>query len=384
MKTVLTSKYIFDGASLLSESALLIDERQIISIIKKNAIEAQYKDIKVIDYGEAIISHAFIDLQINGAMGVLFNDNISEHTLESLYEFNKQCGVCSFLPTLISTKFEDVEMALKVVYDWIKKYKFTRGVCGIHLEGPFISAARKGAHKASNIIKPERVLLEHIVKYSQEFPIMLTIAPEEFKAEDIKYLNENNIIVSIGHSNCTYDEAVSAMRNGAISTTHTFNAMSGLGARDPGLIAASLNLDLYNGVIVDLIHVAIPNLQILYKLKADKMFIVTDSITVTGSSLNSFKLSDISYKISSDSSVRDANGNLGGANTTIIEEIKNCITKCGFSIVDTLKMATIIPARLIKNDSFGKLNVGTSIDDIVIIDANNYTLITKKHNLHQS
>lgn len=384
MKTILTSKYIFDGASLLRESALLIDEKQIISIIKKNAIESQYKDVKVIDYNDAIISHGFIDLQINGAMGVLFNDNISEHTLESLYQFNKQYGVCNFLPTLITTKFEYVELALKVVYDWIKKYKFTRGVCGIHLEGPFISNEKRGAHKSSNIIRPEKHLLECIVKYGRDFPIMLTIAPEKFKADDIKYLHENNIIISIGHSNCSYDEAVSAIKHGAVCTTHTYNAMSGLSSRNPGLIAASLNTDLYNGVIADLVHVTIPNLQILYKLKADKMFIVTDSITVTGSNLNDFQLSDTTYRVQADNSVRDTQGNLGGANITIIEEIKNCITKCGFSIVDTLKMATVIPASLIKNDTFGRLRIGTSISDIIIIDANNYTLIPKKHILHQS
>lgn len=197
-------------------------------------------------------------------------------------------GATSYLPTLITSDFENIPVALEVLKQWFATYGNRRGVAGIHLEGPFISKEKKGIHPENFVIKPTDSLLAQIIPYARLFPIMMTIAPEHFTETQIKYLADNGIIVSVGHTNATYEQADAAFKNGASTVTHIFNAMHGLSGRLPGVVGAILNNDCYAGIIADMLHVHKANIQIMTKVKPDHMFLITDAVTPVGTDLTEF------------------------------------------------------------------------------------------------
>ena len=145
---------------------------------------------------------------------------------------------------------------MQIVKEWTEKYGFSRGVVGIHLEGPFISTIKKGIHCEHLIQDASRSKLEVIASYAKFFPVMMTIAPEKFSDDDIKYLVSQGVVLSVGHSNTTYEVAQKCFALGATAVTHLYNAMSGLTGRDPGVIGAVLNNpECYSAIIPDLHHV---------------------------------------------------------------------------------------------------------------------------------
>ena len=260
---IFSAKYLFDGEDILENKAVMIENHIIQAVVELNTInknECKY-------LGDGIIAPGFIDLQLNGCGGVLFNTTINKATLETMYQTCLRYGTTSFLPTLITCKFTDIELALKVVQDWFNQYGSSRGVIGVHIEGPFISKYKKGIHSEEYIRAPNSKLLELIASYTKCFPIKMTIAPEIFTLEQIKFLHNAGVVLSIGHSNASYNEAVQGINCGITTATHMFNTMSGLTGRNPGVIGAVLNTDIYAGIIVDLYHVDPANVELTYKIK---------------------------------------------------------------------------------------------------------------------
>ncbi|MCC2644357.1 MAG: nagA [Burkholderiales bacterium] len=359
MQQIYTAKYIFDGSNLLPETAVVVQKGLIKEIITLNNL----KDKKLVkNYGDCIITPGFIDLQLNGCGGVLFNDNISYTTLEVMYQTCLGYGTTSFLPTLITCDFKDVLKALETIKTWFTLHNNKRGVIGLHLEGPFISTIKKGIHPEQFIIPPTKELLEQIVVYKKYFPIKMTIAPEVFTIKQIQFLINNNIIVSLGHSNASYSETQNAIKLGARSSTHMFNAMSGLSARNPGMIAAILNSDIHTGLIVDLLHVDKANIQLLNKNKPEQVYLVTDAVTSMGTDMKGFRFGGKSIHVK-DGMCLDENGVLAGANLTMPKAIANCINICGLDIVKVLNMASQIPAQVMGyGNSLGKIQSGYKAD----------------------
>jgi len=353
---VITSQLIFDGENLLENKAILIDNNQIIEVIDRDNLSGTEN---IEDFGDLIITPGFIDLQLNGCGGVLFNEDITHNTLETMYQTCLRYGTTSFLPTLISCQFDDVITALNVVKDWFENYGNSRGVLGIHLEGPFLSIAKKGIHPEEFIIKPTTELLSQIITYTRYFPIMMTIAVEEFTLEQIKFLVDNGIILAVGHSNANYQQVAASFMAGLTNATHLFNAMSGLTGRNPGVIGAVLNNNIYTGIISDNLHVAPANVELVVKLKPDHTFLVTDAVTPIGTDMKQFKLAGKTIYVDNEGKCIDETGTLGGANITLPQSIKNCINSCNIDLTEALKMATIIPAKAIRQDQqFGRIAKG--------------------------
>lgn len=354
-----TSRYIFDGKTLLENKAILVDQDIIVDIINKDSIVNT--DI-LVNYGEGVITPGFIDLQLNGCGGILFNEDISDRSLEVMYQTCLRYGTTSFLPTLITSPFSDVKKALEVIKEWFKNYENTRGVIGIHLEGPFISCDKSGIHPKEYIIKPTQDLLNDIVEYTKYFPIKMTIAPEVFTLEQIKFLSDNNVILAIGHSNATYEGTVNGINSGIVTATHTFNAMSGFNGRNPGVIGAVLNKNIYAGVIADLLHVHSANIELLNKTKPNKIYLVTDSVTATGTNMVEFSLGGKILYVK-DGKCVDKDGVLGGAFLTMNEAVKNVTKSCNIELENALNMASLIPAKVMKlNKLLGKIKQGYRAD----------------------
>lgn len=356
----ISAKYIFDGKNLLKDKMVLMADQQIVDIINKDKVKSNsYKFTgQIEDFGNCVISPGFIDLQLNGCGGALFNADISCKTLETMHQTNLRFGTTGFLPTLISADFKDLLRALEVVKKWFELYGNQRGVLGIHLEGPFLSVEKSGIHPKEYIIKPGAEMLEQIVSYTKYFPVKMTVAPESVSVGQIDYLVKHGVIVSLGHSNAAFEQAQAAFDHGAITATHIFNAMSGMTGRNPGLVAAILANPCYVGIIADLLHVDKANIQLITKLKPNQVYLVTDAVTPTGTDMTEFDFAGKHLHVQ-DGKCLDANGTLGGANLTMNQAVKNCVEACGISLEQALAMATSIPAKVLNLDyCMGKIAHG--------------------------
>ena len=357
---LITAKYIFDGIKIHENMVIVIENGLIIDFITTNSslTNKDYTNLKLEDFGDTIISPAFIDLQHNGSGGVLFNDSISFETLSIMNKTNLQYGTLGFLPTLITSKYSDMVEALDIVAAWFNKFGNDHGVLGIHLEGPFLSKEKAGIHSINLICKPTKKMLNKIVSYSKKFPIKMTIAVEKFTDNQLKYLTDNGIILSLGHTNADYNTATHGLKSGIKCATHVFNAMSALTSRDPGTVGAVLNNNCYVGIIADLFHVAPSNIELVHQIKGNQMFLVTDSVTPTGTTLNEFNLVG-KHLIVKNGVCIDEYGTLGGAYLTMNQAVQNCVTTCNIKLEDALRMASLIPAKVIGLDKiYGKIKTG--------------------------
>jgi N-acetylglucosamine-6-phosphate deacetylase len=342
----LRSDYIFDGVNLLTDKVILLAANKIIDLIDHDQVPV---NLDIEDYGCNIISPGMLDLQLNGCGGVLFNAAISLETLETMHQCNLKFGTMGYLPTLITAPFGNVLQALEVIKQWFGRYGNQRGVLGLHLEGPFISREKRGIHPSDYVLSPTNELLAQIVAYSKYFPIKMTIAPECFTLAQINYLLEHKIVVALGHSNASYDQAASAFKQGVSAVTHMFNAMSGMSARNPGVVAASIAMAPYMGIIADLVHVDAANINLLSQLKPDSIYLVTDAVTPTGTTLRKFDFAGKHLWVREGKCV-DEHGTLGGAYLTLNQAVRNCVNFCSIPISQALSMATLVPARLIGLD----------------------------------
>jgi N-acetylglucosamine-6-phosphate deacetylase len=348
----ISAKYIFDGTNLHTNKVVLMANNLILNLVESNNLP---QDIQVEHFANCVISPGLIDLQLNGCGGVLFNDDISLATLETMHQTNLKYATMGFLPTLITSKFSDVIQALNVVKQWFDKYGNSRGVLGLHLEGPFLSTTKRGIHPLEYIIEPTAELLDKIVHYAQFYPLKITLAPEVFSAEQISYLVRKGVIVAVGHSNASYEQAELAFKHGAQTATHMFNAMSGLTGRNPGVIGAVLANAPYLGLIVDLLHVDKANVNLLAKLRSNSVYLVTDAVTPTGTELSEFKFAGKQLYVKDGRCVDDS-GTLGGAYLTLNTAVANCVKHCHISLEQALAMASRIPAQVLKLDhELGKI-----------------------------
>lgn len=322
------------------------------------------KNIEVIDLGGDMLAPGFIDLQLNGCGGVLFNSDISEATLDVMHDTNLRFGCTSFLPTLITCSDSDMDKAIEVVRSYQEKHP--ERVPGLHIEGPYINKLKKGIHDENHIrtLSSERVdyLCEHA-----DVITMLTLAPEVCHSSYITRLSQAGIVVSIGHSNATLKEVREAEQAGASFVTHLFNAMSQLQSREPGVVGATFSgSKLGAGIIADGYHLDWNNLRLSQQLLNDRLVLVTDAATPAGTDMESFTFAGQTV-YHANGKCTSKNGTLGGSALTMIEAVRNCITQ-GISGRDALQMATANPARVIAMDKMmGTIRFG-SYANFVLLD----------------
>ncbi len=338
-------------------------------IIKGNRLEALLdetpKDIQVIDLQGKIIAPAFIDLQLNGCGGVLFNDEISLDTLRIMNETNIKTGTTSYLPTLITTTDENIEKALSLVEE--TENLENMGVLGLHIEGPYISIPKKGIHNPDYIRVMSDEIIHKIAKAGSRVTKVMTIAPENAKVEHLKELKDSGINLSIGHTNATYEEVLEKIEYFKM-VTHLFNAMSSLTSREPGVIGAIFeNKNLYTGIIVDGVHSHYGSVRIAKEILKEKLFLVTDAVAPVGTNMKSFMFegNEVFYK---DGKCISPDGTLGGSALTMIEGVQNLVKHVGVSLEEALLMASTYPAKAIKVDNeYGYIKKGY-IADFVVLD----------------
>lgn len=353
---------IYTGEGIITGKSVLIDGN-LIREITENIPDG----IELIDLQGKILTPGFIDLQLNGCGGVLFNDKISDSTLKIMNETNLKTGTTSYLPTLISTSDENIEKALKLMINTEDLEEI--GVLGLHIEGPYISIPKKGIHNEKYIRVMEDEIIRKIAEAGPKVTKIMTIAPENARVEHLKVLNKSGIKLSLGHTNATYEEVMEKVKYFKMGT-HLFNAMSAFTSREPGVVGAIFdykNLDC--GIIVDGVHCHYKSVEIAKDILKEKLFLVTDAVAPVGTDMEYFMFegNKVLYK---DGKCISPDGTLGGSALTMIKGIQNLVNEVGVALEEALLMASAYPAKAIDvADRYGYIKEGY-IADLVVLDEN--------------
>ena len=335
MPTAIINGRIFTGSGIESDKAILVDDAMIQSIIPGSDVPGDYS---IIDLKGSNIAPGFIDLQIYGGNGKMFSHELSVESLESTYEYCLSGGCSHFMVTMATNSIENF---LKGI-DTVQKYwnKGGKGVLGLHLEGPYINPAKKGAHVERHIKKPALEEAQQLVTRKKGVVKMITIAPEVCDENVVDYLLRQGIIVSAGHTNATYLEAIQGFNNGIPVATHLFNAMSPFQHREPGMVGAIFDhATAMSSIVCDGIHVDYPAVRIAKQVLKERLFFITDAVT---------QVTEGEYKhIFRGDRYTLPDGTLSGSSLTMMQCVKNVVHHAGISLEEALRMASTYPAKLL-------------------------------------
>ena len=340
---------IFDGFKRHLNSALIIKNSKVVEIIPEEKIDPETEQIVL---AGGLLTPGFIDLQVNGGGGVLFNDNPSLENLKTICEAHAKLGSTSIMPTLISDSPELNKKATLAITDALDQQ--INGLVGLHLEGPHLALARKGAHKEDFIRPMKEFDCLELESLANKVPnLMLTIAPEAVSPEQITRLSNAGAIISLGHTDCTFNQAAEAVDAGATCATHLFNAMSPFGSREPGLVGAVLDSGkLFSGIIADGFHVN--KISINLALRAKKgpgaLFLVSDAMSTVGSDQKNLFLNDRLITRSQGKLILE-DGTLAGADISLSDAVRYMVNEVGILQDDAIRMASLIPAKVLGVES---------------------------------
>ncbi|MNS36928.1 N-acetylglucosamine-6-phosphate deacetylase [compost metagenome] len=353
----LTNSTIYTGKSIEHRKAILIDESTIVDIIDENDLPAE---IKCIDLNGFNVAPGFIDLQVYGGGNTLFS---VESTVEALYKINEsfqRVGTTRFMITIPTSSPETVKKCIKATKEYLEAGG--SGLLGLHLEGPFINAEKKGAHLEQYVQELTLDKLKELLKDAEGVVKMITIAPEQLTEECIDLLNDLGIVISAGHSNATYEQAKDVFNKGVKACTHLFNAMSTFQHRSPGMVGAIYDAsDVYSSIIPDGFHCDYAAIRISKKILQDRLFIITDAVVENLEG-------DYIYQADTGKFVNPG-GTLAGSSLTMMRAVKNCVEKADIDVAEALKMATAYPAKVISMEHhLGQISAGFAADFVVFDD----------------
>lgn len=358
---------IFDGQSFHDQAALLTADGRVQGIC---TLEDVPKTAGQHRLNGGILCPGFVDLQVNGGGGVMFNDTPDTQTLARIAEAHAAIGATSILPTLITDTPERVERAIDAAVMACE----TRipGIAGLHLEGPHLSTTRKGAHAAELIRPMSDKDLALYLNAAERLPVLkITVAPESVSNDQIKVLSDNGILVSLGHTDATYETCKAAADAGACCVTHLFNAQSQLANREPGVVGAALRLGAVSaGLIADAVHVHPQTMEIALAAKAGpgQIFLVSDAMATAGIQLSEFRLNGRCIRRANNKLTLE-DGTLAGAHLELATAIRNLVELCGTPLDTAMAMATSIPAHLIgQSDRIGSFRPGARADMLHLTD----------------
>ncbi|MEI2266903.1 N-acetylglucosamine-6-phosphate deacetylase [Erwinia sp. CGal63] len=369
----LTHGRIFTGYEVLDNHAVVIADGLIDRVYRLEDLPA---DIAQRDVKGALIAPGFIDLQLNGCGGVQFNDDIaaiSVETLNVMQKANEKSGCTSFLPTLITSSDELMKRAVEVMRAYLAQN--ANQALGLHLEGPWLNPLKKGTHDPALIRRPEQAMVDYLCDNSDVIA-KITLAPEQVDETVIRQLRQAGIVISAGHSHATSEEARRGISAGISFATHLYNAMPALTGREPGLIGTLFDSpEVYCGIIADGLHVNYVNIRNAKRVKGDKLVLVTDATAPAGANIDRFIFAGktIYYR---DGLCVDENGTLSGSALTMIEAVANSVEYAGIALDESIRMATLYPARAIGvADKLGSIEAGKVA---------NLTLFTRDYQIIQT
>jgi N-acetylglucosamine-6-phosphate deacetylase len=367
-RKIFSGARIFDGERFHDDKALVVADGRVETIAALNDLP----EGEAIRLDGGILSAGFIDAQVNGGGGRMLNDEPSPASMYTIAEGHRPYGTTSLLPTLITDTADATAAAIEAAKQAVQA---NRGVAGLHLEGPHLAPARKGAHLAELMRPVEDADVKALAEAAQPIgTLLVTMAAEQVTARQVRQLSEAGIIVSIGHSDCSSEAAEARFDAGARGVTHLFNAMSQLGHRTPGLVGAALDHPaVWCGIIADGHHVDPKALRTALRAKRGegKLFFVTDAMSLVGSAENSFTLNGRTVRRETGgfcSKLVLSDGTLAGSDVDMASAIRYGLTYLDLSLSEALRMATLYPARFLKIEDRGRLAPGLRADLVHMTD----------------
>lgn len=354
MRAAYSAPTIFTGDNWLTDHVVVCENGHIISIEKKDVYPGE-----VISFSDGMIAPAFIDLQIYGAAGRLLAVYPDTESLDALVNYCKNGGAAFCLPTVATNTKEVFYRSIDAVRNYMQSGG--GGILGIHLEGPWINPAKRGAHVESLVHVPTVDEVMELIDYGRDIIKIITLAPEVCSNQIIKMINESGIVISAGHSNATYEEAKSAFSNQISTVTHLFNAMSAFGHRAPGLAGATMDDErVMASIIPDGHHVDYAAIRIAKEVMKERLFAITDAVTETDKG---------HYQHYPAGDKFEAGGILSGSALTMNLAAKNLIDHAGIDKAEALRMCSLYPARVIKLDhELGMIKEGYRSSMVVLND----------------
>jgi N-acetylglucosamine-6-phosphate deacetylase len=351
---VFTGAAIFDGTTLHHGSCLRVVDGVVAGIGPDPGAG------EVVRLNGGVLAPGFVDLQVNGGGGRMVDGSCTADVLADICATHARLGATGVLPTLIT---DTPEATARVIAAGITAAeRQTPGFLGLHLEGPHLDPRRKGAHDPGLIRPMTEADLAALLQAAQQLPaLMVTLAPEAATPDQISRLAGAGVVVSLGHSDCSHATSRAAFAAGARCVTHLFNAMSQLGAREPGLAGAALAGGVPAGVIADGIHVAPETLRIALAANPERLFLVSDAMAVAGTDLTAFQLNGRQI-LRQNGRLTLEDGTLAGADLTLPHAVA-VLVRLGVRLETALAMASARPARLIGvDDRLGHLTPGRNAD----------------------
>src|SRR5580704_16067366 len=332
---------------------------------------------EVRDLQGALLLPGFIDTQVNGGTGLLFNDEPTAATIAAIGAAHRRFGTTGFLPTLISDDLGTVKIAIDATREAIAAG--SPGVLGVHIEGPFLNVTRRGIHDASKLRRTDPSSFDLLTSLGVG-RTLVTLAPEETSLETIARLVQAGVVVSAGHSNAPYAAVRAALDHGLSGFTHLFNAMSPLTSREPGVVGAALEDDrAWCGIIVDGVHVDPVVLKLALRLRPHERFnLITDAMPCVGTAETSFQLQGKTITVR-DGACFDDEGTLAGSALDMASAVRNAVRLLGLGLADASRMASRNPAEFLGLDhELGRVARGC-FADLVLLDDDLQVLETWIH-----
>ena len=360
----LSAERLFDGEQIREGHAVLIRDGAIVDVIADSAIPA---DARTAALGKGLLAPGFIDLQVNGGGGVMFNDTLSVEGIRAMAAAHRRFGTTGMLPTLISDKPGTIPAAMAAIRGAIEQG--VPGILGVHIEGPFINVARKGVHDPAVIRQagPDDVADLMSLGIGRT---LVTVAPETAPEGMIRKLADAGIRVAAGHTAASYEQTMAALQVGLSGFTHLFNAMTPLEGRAPGVVGAALDdPESWCGLIADGIHVDPASLRVAIAAKPrGRMFLVTDAMATVGAKDKSFRLYGETIT-ESGGRLATATGTLAGSALDMATAVRNAVHLLGQTPEESLRMASLYPAAFMGlDDTFGRIAEGYRADLVLLDD----------------
>ncbi len=342
MTQLLSNACIFTGDEILQGWSLRLADDLIQELLPPGAAAG---DTPVIDLGGNLLAPGFIDCQVNGGGGVLFNDQTDAAAIAAIATAHRAFGSTGLLPTLISTDWESMRLAAAAVR--AARKQGMPGLLGLHFEGPYLNPDRKGAHDDTRIRPLDDAALE-LFASPDLGSVIVTLAPEMVSPGTIRRLTDAGVRVCAGHSAASHDQITAALDEGLAGFTHLFNAMPAMTSRQPGIVGAALaDRDSYCGIIADGHHVHPTMLRNALAAKAKgRMLLVTDAMPSVGGKGDSFQLAGRTVNVS-DGRCTLTDGTLAGSNLDMATAVRNAVSLLGQPREEALRMASLYPATFL-------------------------------------
>ncbi|TXS89812.1 N-acetylglucosamine-6-phosphate deacetylase [Parahaliea maris] len=365
MSQTLRARRLFDGEQWREDCAVLIQQGLIDAILPAAELPP---GTETIDLEDGLLAPGFIDIQVNGGGGVLFNNQPDAAGVERMVAAHRATGTTALLPTLISDTPAVHRAGVQAVLS--AQGAGNPGVLGIHIEGPFFEVARRGTHRKDRIRQPEQHDIDWLASLGTQLSTVLTAAPEHLPPGTIAALTAAGVLVCAGHTNASYQQIVAARAEGLRGFTHLFNAMSPLTAREPGVVGAALDApDCWVGIIADGHHVHPASIRIAHRtLPPGRLCLVTDAMSTVGDDKDWFEIYGERIQVREGRLV-NAEGALAGSAIGMIDAVRYCHQQVGIELAECLRMASLYPATFLRREQqLGRIAPGFRADFVRLDD----------------